>query len=429
MNKNPLPAQPFTWVLAETEHCNKCGFCLPACPTYRISGQELHSPRGRIAMVEAAAREELPDLSGMEEALEFCVGCRACEPACPSGVHYERILEAGRTYLIRRGSTAFRGALASRSALYLTKHPKALRQIGRLGRRLSRIVPDVGIGSDFLGMLPKTRDTSAIRPVNTNLPATPMSPRVAFFSGCVMDSMFADENLAARNLLEAAGYSVEVVLGQSCCGAIHLHSGEIESTKALAKANIVAFEREHWAWIANAAGGCGAMLQEYPELLADESDWVQRAEAFSSRVRDFSTLLLEPTASPLAFRGNGSRIVLQNSCHLANVQRAGQDPIRLLRQVEGDTLVSFQDQEMCCGSGGLYNINHRTWAQAILDDKMGKVAVKTPDRILVNNPGCQLQMQSGVSRHQEVRASVEHVATYLWRCHLAARSSQSRRDA
>ncbi len=413
---------PLARILIETEHCNKCGFCLPACPTYRISGQELHSPRGRIAMVEAAARDELPDLSGLEEALEFCVGCRACEPACPSGVHYERILEAGRAHLIRRGSVAFRGSLASRGALYLSRHPKAFGSLARLGRRWNRIMPDLGIGSAFLAMLPKTLPMAVDR-VHDLPPGSKARPKVAFFSGCVMDSMFDDANRAARNLLETAGYAVEIVPGQVCCGAIHLHSGESEGARALARDNIVAFEREAWTWIVNTAGGCGAMLTEYPELLADDPAWANRAKLFSGRVRDFSALLLAPGATPLKYRGNGRRVVLQNSCHLANVQHAAADPIRLVTQVQGDTWVSFDDQAMCCGSGGLYNINHPRWANAILDDKMRKVEAQDPDLILVNNPGCQLQMQGGVARHSGVHASVEHLATYLWRCHRAFMSS------
>lgn len=412
-------------ILAETEHCNKCGFCLPACPTYRLTGQELHSPRGRIAMVEAAARNELPNWSGLEEALSYCIGCRACEPACPSGVHYESILEAGRTALIARGSHAFRGSLASRGALYLSKHRHAFGQLAELGRHFRHIVPDIGVGRDLVAMLP-----GPVAPESLSNPAWPKPPqsagRVAFFASCVMESVFGEANRAAKNLLQAAGFTVETVSDETCCGAIHLHSGERSSAQEMARHNIFAFERGQWDYIVNTAGGCGAMLQEYPDLLAGEPSWQDRALRFSQRVRDFSTLLLDERATPLAYQGDHSRVTLQNSCHLANVQRIAPHPFQLLAQVEGDLVLTFKDQEMCCGSGGLYNINHREWAQAILDDKMGKLEAVEPNRILVNNPGCHLQMQAGVTRHEGLDASVEHLATYLWRCYLRAQGPKTR---
>jgi glycolate oxidase iron-sulfur subunit len=411
-------------ILSETEHCNKCGFCLPACPTYRITGQELHSPRGRIAMVEAAAREELPDWHGLEEALSFCVGCRACEPACPSGVHYERILEAGRTALIKRGSVAFRGSLAGRGARYLSQHRTTFGQLARLGRRWGKWVPNVGIGPDLLSMLPTSGDPRPSTPPPRRPSPVGTGPRVGFFTGCVMDSVFSEANRAAMGLLTAAGFRVEVVAGQTCCGAIHLHSGETHAARAMAQDNIRAFEARDWDYVANAAGGCGAMLQEYGELFANDAVWRDRAERFASKVRDFATLLVHDAPIRLTYRGNGLRVALQNSCHLANVQRTAADPVSLITEVQGDTLIHFRSEAMCCGSGGLYNMNHPDWATAILDEKMTQLAPVRPQRILVNNPGCQLQMQAGVSRHTEVHATVEHLATYLWRAYCASDSAQ-----
>ena len=427
MSEQRSASDPFSWILAETEHCNKCGFCLPACPTYRITGQELHSPRGRIAMVEAAARGELPNLSGVEDALSYCVGCRACEVACPSGVRYERILEAGRSFLIGRGSTAFRGSLVGRTALYLSQHRQAFGQLARLGRRWRRLAPGLGIGSDLLAMLPQSPSRPAPLPQTAkSFAARPAKPRVAFFGGCVMESVFSDANHAAQALLAAAGFQVTPMAGQTCCGAIHLHSGEKLVAKEMARQNISALENGSWDWIVNTAGGCGAMLQEYPELFSDDPNWKARADRFAAKVRDFTTLLLDSSAVPLSYQGDGSRVALQNSCHLANVQRVAGNPSALIRQVQGDTFVTFQDQDMCCGSGGLYNINHRDWAQMILEDKMQKLRVEAPTRILVNNPGCHLQMQSGVSHHPEVQATVEHLATYLWRCYERSASAPAR---
>ena len=405
------------WVLKETDHCNKCGFCLPVCPTYQLTGQEFHSPRGRIAMVEAAVRGELTTSSGLEETLSHCVGCRACEPACPSGVHYERILEAGRNLLVEGGSAAFRGSLTARSALYLATRKQTFRGFARWGS-LMRRVPLADLITGYAVMLP---DSTGRRQSRAPTISSPTGPRVAFFSGCVMDAVFADANLAAQQLLTAAGYRVFRPQSETCCGAIHLHSAEPEEAKRLARANIAAFESEAADWIVNTAGGCGAMLQEYPELLADDAAWRERAKRFSARVRDFSTLLVGEAARSLDYRGDGSRVVLQNSCHLVNVQGVGDHPVRLLRRVTGDTFIPYAEQDLCCGSGGLYNINHRDWARGILDHKMDKVAPLEPTKIIVNNPGCHMQMLWGVERHKAaVRATVEHLATYLWRCHQNA---------
>ncbi len=403
------------WVLQETDHCNKCGFCLPACPTYRLTRQELHSPRGRIAMVEAAVRGELTTTAGLEEALSYCVGCRACELACPSGVRYERILETGRSLLVEGGSTAFRGSLAARTALYLAPRKHTFRSFARWGS-LARRVPLADLVSDYAVMLPES--TGRSQPSRTMPRPSPTGPRVAFFSGCVMDAMFAEANRMAQQLLTAAGYRVFQLPSETCCGAIHLHSAQPAEAQRLAKANIAAFESEAADWIVNTAGGCGAMLQEYPELFAQDPAWKERAERFSARVRDFSSLLVAEEARPLGYLGDGSRVVLQNSCHLVNVQRVGDHPVQLLRQVTGNTFVPYADQNFCCGAGGLYNINHREWARGILDDKMDKVAALEPTKIIVNNPGCHMQMLWGVERHKErVHAKVEHLATYLWQCH------------
>lgn len=407
-------------ILEEINHCNKCGFCLPSCPTYRLTGQELHSPRGRIALVEAAARGELGSLGALEEALTYCVGCRNCETACPSGVHYERILEAGRTYLTRRQRRGYPRSFASQQALKLAKHPTRFRAIVQLARRMTGL-PLPGSWARFRAMLPPAARAVPEAPARQSPPTL---GTLLFFEGCVMTASFEEVNRAAKRLLAAAGYTVVSLPQQTCCGAIHWHSGEAAEARALARQNLQAYarfvERQEVVGVVNTAGGCGAMLTEYPRLLADDPAWLPIAQRLAAMVHDFTYYLWGEQGPRLPLVGSRERVTLQNSCHLVNVAKGGQEPVRLLQAVAGDQYVPFFGQELCCGSGGVYNLVHTDWALGMLDQKMQAMAGVHPQRILVNNPGCHLQLQWGVRRHPEVGAEVEHLATYLWRCYTRA---------
>ena len=398
------PLQAWSVVLEDIDHCNKCGFCLPACPTYQLTGSELDSPRGRIAMVEAAARQEIEVGPGLEESLTYCLACRACETACPSGVPYHRILEAGLSQLRRLRPHRLRWA--SRGMLTLVRHARWLGSLSAMGSHakqwpmpeaLAPLVPLMGYQSQSVPVLPQ-----------------PEHPRahVSFFRGCVMSAVFPDANHSAENLLKRAKVAVDTPGGQKCCGALHLHAGEHETALAMAKQNILAFEAGGDDLIVNTAGGCGAMLMEYGELLKGDPVWAERARNFSSRVRDWSTVF-RPLADFVPLEGGSERVLLQNSCHLVNVEHAGQDASNLAGSVEGDQFVPYSGQDRCCGSAGIYNIEHPAWSAAILDSKMSAVASLKPDRILVNNPGCHLQMRWGAERAGLAAASVEHLATYL----------------
>ncbi|MDA8194176.1 MAG: (Fe-S)-binding protein [Thermaerobacter sp.] len=406
-------------ILDEINHCNKCGFCLPACPTYVLTGSELASPRGRIAMVEATLRGEIGAGGALEEALSSCLGCRACETACPSQVPYHRILEAGRDLLRASRSGRRRLSLISRQLLWLVRHPNRLGRLTRLAerikpwalpRRLRQYRPMLGYRPEILAPPPgpKPEDRGA----------------VSFFSGCVMGAVFPDANRAAEALLALSGVGATTPLDQGCCGALQAHAGRRAEARQLARQNIAAFEPTAPRTIVTTAGGCGAMLAEYAELLARDDVWRERARQFAARVRDWSAVLGEMDP-PIRFQGAGERVVLQNSCHLVNVSKAGTYSVSLLQRVEGDDFISIPGQDRCCGSAGLYNFENPGWALRILDAKMEQVAQAAPDRILVNNPGCHLQMQWGAHRHPgttDVR--VEHLARYLYRAALRAQSGE-----
>lgn len=405
----------FDEILLETDQCNKCGFCLPACPTYQITGNELASPRGRIAMVEALARGEIGVGPGLSESLDYCLGCRACETACPSGVHYGVILEAGRTRLREERGGSGREPWLVRQALRQVGNPRRLARMIGLARRLKDF-PMPRKLKRFTPMLGPTQSVPA--PIQSI--ASPTSPSVQFFNGCVMSAVFPEANQAARNLLVMSGVDVQEPSNQTCCGALHWHAGDKETAMGFAKRNIVSFE-DNPGWVVNTAGGCGAMLLEYRTLLADDRDWQERAERFSARVRDWSTVLMQ-LGQPLRMRGQRERVTLQNSCHLVNVEKAGDDAVALLEQIQDHEFSPIAGQNTCCGSAGVYNLTHPDWALKILDQKMADVRTVSPQRILVNNPGCQLQMQWGAQRiADDLTVEVEHLATYTYRAAMRGR--------
>ncbi|WP_081503262.1 (Fe-S)-binding protein [Sulfobacillus thermosulfidooxidans] len=406
-----IDAQP-SWMIAteDIEHCNKCGFCLPVCPTYQLTSNELQSPRGRIAMIEAAIQGEISIGEGLDDSLSHCLDCRACETACPSGVRYHRILETGRDMLRSASHSKQRSQLsfATRQILKLVKKPQWFRGVVRVGNRFKKISLPKPLESlkPFLGY---TEQQIA----KVTLSSSTATFAVEFFEGCIMSAQFADANQAAKNLLARGGIQSDSPAQQGCCGALHLHSGYAEEAKAMARQNIDVFLHSE-KLIVNTAGGCGAMLMQYGELLADDPKYADKARQFSARVRDWATVF-NRVQHKVPLRGSGKRVTLQNSCHLVNVEHAGQDTVDLLKGVTGDLFVPYSGQDSCCGSAGTYNIEQREWAMSILEQKMIILADMQPDLIIVNNPGCHFQMRWGVQRYDWDADRVQHLAVYLER--------------
>lgn len=400
----------FELALAEIDHCNKCGFCLPACPTYRLTGNEVDSPRGRIALVEGALRNEIESGPGLEASLTYCLGCRACETACPSGVEYHRILDAGKS-LLDKTRPRHRGmTFLPRTLLRLTKRPRSLARVARWGRRAA----DWPVPERLKELTPML----SYQPEKIMAAAKPRKQlgEAVFFKSCVQEALYSDANDAAVQLLTAVGYQVAEPARQTCCGALAWHAGRQREARALARRNIRAFEKSGDVPVVNAAGGCGAMLSEYGEIFADDREWAKRAERFSARVQDW-TRLLDQLPDKVRFLGAGERVALQNSCHLVNVEGGGDLAPQILTAVENDTFVAAAGQDRCCGSAGIYNIQHPDWSARLLDEKMDELSRESIDRLVVVNPGCQLQMTMGVHR-AAMDSEVEHLARYLYRAFL-----------
>lgn len=414
-NERKVIEQQFKKRMDEEEllNCMRCGFCLPSCPTYIESGfQESHSPRGRIALMKAVVDGAIEPDEDVERSLELCLGCRACEPVCPSGVNYGRLLEEARD-IIQQNKKHTLPVKVLRRAVFkgLFPHQNRIRALtGILGvyqrsgmqnvirkSGLLRLLPDHLAKME--AVLPKVPDMKQLKKRPHLLPAIgERKKRAAFFSGCLMDTLFLDTNMATIELLRLAGCEIIIPEQQTCCGALHGHSGEKSEAVLLAKRNIQAFEDSNADFIVTNAGGCGAFLKEYDHLLKDDSEWGKRAAVFTGKLKDFSSVLLELNFDQRSLELPQQIVTYQDSCHLRNVMNTSAEPRYLIRSINGIEFKEMKNAESCCGSAGIYNIVESEMSMKILDTKMEAAAATRAATIVTANPGCLLQMKLGIER-------------------------------
>ncbi len=375
--------------------CVHCGFCLQACPTYLATGDEADSPRGRIVLMRALERGEIPPSdTALLQHLDACLGCRGCEPVCPSGVGYGHGLEAARELLARsRGLRPL-----ARVVLGVFRR----RWLGRLVFGATRLMRNLGLarlltGPDRTGfamaMVVATRPRSWEAAPAGARPQAPDGPAgtVALFRGCVMQGLFDHVHGATRRTLEANGYRVVEVGGQVCCGALHEHGGDRHGAEALARINLRAFHGSADAIVVNSAG-CGALLKDYGRLLG-----TAEAHAMAARVRDVTELLATRGPRP------GGRLDLDVAydapCHLQHAQRVQEPPLAVLRAIPGLNVQLLPDSDRCCGSAGIYSLLEPAMSRAVLDAKIATFAEASPRPVLVltGNPGCLMQIGAGLS--------------------------------
>ncbi|MBP2647593.1 MAG: protein of unknown function cysteine-rich region domain protein [Gemmatimonadetes bacterium] len=392
---------------AALDPCVHCGFCLPACPTYLATGDEADSPRGRIVLMRALERGEIGAADpALTQHIDACLGCRGCEPACPSGVGYGQGLEAAREILAeRRGIapaarailTVFSNRLFWRTLLTAAGWFRATGLPARWasGTRL-------GFG---MGMLASTRRHRVPRSFpGFHMPHS--APTVALFRGCVMDTVFRHVNEATRRVLEANGYRVVDINGQGCCGALHEHAGDRKGAESLARQNVKAFGGRANYIVVNSAG-CGALLKQYGHLLGTRD-----GEHFGSRVRDVSELLAAKgprQGGPLPLD-----VVYDAPCHLQHAQKVQAEPLAVLNAIPGLRLRLLPGSDKCCGSAGIYSTLHPDMARAVLDDKIRGIAAASPAPRVVTtgNPGCHMHIGAGL-RAAGLHATVLHPVELL----------------
>ncbi|NSL53310.1 (Fe-S)-binding protein [Calidifontibacillus erzurumensis] len=402
--------QLFEMVYDDTNRCIQCGYCLPACPTYESMGKESASPRGRIHLVKMAAEGKI-DLEHLAEPIDLCLGCRACEVACPVNVPYGHILESAKTVIESDQKDGSMGGKIKKFVLKkLFPYPNRMRMIGNAywlyqKTGLQAIVQKTKIMdkisepmAQLEKVLPHVQSPTKRYKWGEVIPAKgEKKATVAFFAGCITDAMLHKINRLTVELLTVVGCEVVIPKMQNCCGALHAHQGFTEDAKQLAKKNIIAFEQSNADYYINNAGGCGAMLREYDHLFANDPEWYERAVHFVSRTRDIHEILVQYGPLPFKKEWNGI-ITYQDSCHLRNVQGVYEEPRQLIQSIPGVHYVELPTADRCCASGGIYNLLHFNESMKILDSKMKDVLRTRAKTVVTANPGCLLQMRLGIER-------------------------------
>ncbi|HSE99243.1 MAG TPA: heterodisulfide reductase-related iron-sulfur binding cluster [Blastocatellia bacterium] len=419
-------SEPLASLLEENSEklltCVHCGLCLPACPTYRELGNENDSPRGRVYLMRGLVEGKVNMGDTFLKHIDLCLGCRACETACPSGVPYGQLLEAARAEVSRAKSR--RGSVSEYVLrLFLNQvftRPRLLRAVMGLARWMrdsglarlafeSRLV--TGRLRFALALLLASRSPLAGSPdgipearFERNGPKP--NTRVALLRGCVMDGLFKETNSATERVLARNGCEVVQAARQGCCGALHAHAGQIEQAKELARKNIDAFlESSCEAVIVNAAG-CGAAMKEYAHLLSDDLRYSERASEFSSKVRDVSEYLAERGVVPPE-RTVSRRVAYDAPCHLIHAQRIARAPLDVMSAIPGLELVPLSGSEICCGGAGIYNLQHPELSGDILSGKIESIKASGADTVATANPGCIMQIGAGLLM-EEISIDVVH---------------------
>lgn len=400
--------------------CVHCGMCLESCPTYEQTGEEQHSPRGRVYLIKAVAEGKLNVDEHFANPVFSCLDCRACTTACPVDVDVGGLIEEARGQI--RQAVPLKGWKGAVNKFFLHgvfPNHNRLRSLGILLKfyqssglqkavrktKLINIMPQHLI--ELESIMPKVK--GAVR--KTFIKAKGETKHeVALLTGCVMDVFFRDINQSTINVLIRNGNDVSIPTNQTCCGALHVHAGDREMGRKLAKQNIEAFEKAEKV-IVNAAG-CGCMMKEYAELFRDEPVWKKRAEEFEQKVVDISKYLHD-TGYEKPKATLNTRITYHDACHLAHGQGVRQEPRDILLDIPGVEMVHMPNADRCCGSAGIYNITNPEMADAILKSKMENVP-EDVEMISMGNPGCMMQMALGVQKYGRSQKIVHTVQLLDW---------------
>ncbi len=393
--------------------CVHCGFCLPACPTYNRLGDEADSPRGRLHLMKAVVEGRLDAGSeAFHTHIDRCLGCRACEPVCPSGVEYGTLLELAR----ETANRARPPGLLTRALLSVLGSPALGRFFFMKGRILrgwglaalgARVLPDVWIFRSARLGLAMLASTEPWRPPAAKgsdgaaaageLPGEPpphRAERVGVLLGCVQQGLFSRVNDATVRVLEANGYEVLPVSDQACCGALHSHGGVLDRSREMARVNIDAFEAAGVDRVAVNAAGCGAAIRDYGTLLEHDPEYAQRAGALADRARDVTELLAE--AGPRTGAPVRCAVAYDHPCHLLHAQGVRQAPLDVLAAVPGLDVRVVENADECCGGAGIYGITHPDLGGRIGGDKVAAVRRAGADAVATPNPGCMMQIGAGL---------------------------------
>ncbi len=417
------------------QQCMHCGMCLPTCPTYDATHRERNSPRGRIALMRAVADGALEVTETFADEMSYCLGCLACQTACPAGVNYAVLFETARSDIQASGVTRSRNERFWRAVTlrFLFMHPRALRVTGRMLRFYQRsglqaLVRRTGLTrllpADLRRLEPQApRIASAFSDVliaRQERPSGPPRAHVALLTGCVQDLVFPDVNRDTADVLLANGCTVETPSPQPCCGSLHAHNGDPQSAADLARRLIDLIPPENYDAIITNAGGCGSHLRHYASLLGDDPRYRDRARAWDAKMRDVHEWLVEigcrpPEAPPFE---RPTEVTYHESCHLVHGQKISRQPRALLELIPGISLAELGESSWCCGSAGIYALTQPAQADALLERKVGHIAKTGAPIVATANPGCQLQIARGLTEAGST-VRVVHPVSLLARAYRA----------
>jgi glycolate oxidase iron-sulfur subunit len=385
--------------------CVHCGLCQSACPTYLELGTEADSPRGRIHLMRGLEDGRLDASPEVVRHLDLCLGCRACETACPSGVRYGALIEAARPWIERHRPARTRVARRLLAAALTTPW---LRRALLAPARLVAGMPWTHGWMAFAAALPRRRRAvvpSVIEPEGV------ARGSAVLVTGCVAETLFGDTNHATAALLRRAGVRVVVPRDQGCCGALPLHLGARDRAESLARGLARTLSTTGADWVVSNAAGCGALLREYDHLLPDDP----AARAVARRARDAIELLAE-VGLPAPREPLRCTIAVHDPCHLVHGQGVRTQVRSLLATIPGVRLVDLPESDVCCGSAGTYNLTEPEMARRLLERKLRHVAESGAEVVAAANPGCLLQMRAGaLARGLPTR--IEHPIDLLARAH------------
>lgn len=405
--------------------CVHCGMCLESCPTYEQTGQEQHSPRGRVHLIKSVAEGKLEVNEQFMDPVYQCLDCRACTTACPADVDVGGLIEEARGQI--RQAMPLKGWKGMVSKFFLeglfpyqnrmqffggtlkfyqkSGMQNLVRKTGLIKIMPTHLVEMEAIMPEIkVPVRKKFKNEEVIKAKGTE------KSTVSFLTGCIMDVMFSDINESTINVLTHNGHNVTIPKQQTCCGALHVHAGDRETGRKLAKQNIEAFKDADKV-IVNAAG-CGCMLKDYPELFREDAEWKEKAELFANKVEDISKYLHDNGYEKPKSEIN-TRLTYHDACHLAHGQGIREEPRKILLDIPGVEMVHMSNADRCCGSAGIYNITNPEMAGAVLESKMENVPDDV-EMISMGNPGCMLQMAIGVKKYGRSQKVVHTIQLLDW---------------
>jgi len=396
--------------------CVHCGLCLEACPTYALTRAEMDSPRGRIYLMKALAEGRLPLDSDAARHLDLCLGCRGCETACPSGVHYGRLIEGARAFVEKNYERPFADRMRRAAVNAVFPYPTRLRALlaplrfvdaARLRPMLAAILPRAM--REWLELLPPLNNSSVKQDSIFGVAAAD-APGVFVHHGCVAQVLANSENTATERVLAAAGYRIIRLANTTCCGALDLHSGNRVRALDFIRRNVRAIAACGADAIVSAASGCSAAFAEYGLLLRDDPELAAAAMQISAKVRDLSGLLLDRGLP--AMRELKCTVTFHDACHLVHGMGVREEPRKVLAGIPGVKLVELTESDLCCGSAGSYNLTEPEMARMLARRKADNVVATGADYLVLANPGCEFQIAAEL-RRRGAKTKVVHLAEFL----------------